>query len=615
MGRHWLHTPPQRGAVSLPALLDLVTRALRDTDSVIEFWAEDWGASYDPRELQADLLIGSPLLRCLHDSLDSLTAHAKQRTVRLVTQGRCIGPAFVLGLAAGEIQAGSQTVLGVSETRAGLPPLLDVTRRLVGMMPLRTALGMVGQGNLVTGTVFQKLVDSGPDAELDFSTVAQYRPRPIASPLPGDAFAGLCTVLDAVGKPADHRYATECAALANACQVTGANEIFDRFSNLLTRDLFPPVSLPSSLAVMGTGQMGSTIAAASAARGVPVTIVGRRLERAEAAKRMAEKFLAAMERRGPLHIDAKEAGNCLDIAVEVPTHVEGVIEAVVENVAVKQEVFARARAAAPAAWLGTTSSALALSNFPEDVSLLHFAYPAEVSPVVEVSYASAADAALVSRMEDYLRGIGKTPLPVASVPGYVISRLLFAYLLEGLALLEGGISPERVDQAALAGGHAIAPLAIVDAAGVSLTDAVAREILAPAYGERFAPPAVLRGLIDAGSEGRKAGIGVYDYGEKAAVPNPVWQIEVRRSGAAAALSPEEIQTRLRLAVVLEACRCAEEGLASPAQLDLLSVTCVRFPSALVGPLAWAGREPAALRAAIAELGGSSPRFASPRTFS
>jgi 3-hydroxyacyl-CoA dehydrogenase len=276
-------------------------------------------------------------------------------------------------------------------------------------------------------------------------------------------------------------------------------------------------------------------------------------------------------------VDAAACRPLLRPVVDVPADTEGVVEAVVEDPSIKRAVLGRARAAAPSAWLATTSSSLPLHVLGPDVALTHFAFPAEVVPVVEVSLPDGFPAR--EPVLAWLQALGKRAIEVAAAPGYAVSRLVFAYVLEGLRLHgELGMAPATIDRLALAAGFPLGPLSIADAAGLDLLDRIARGVLVPAYGPRFTPHDALAALLQAGRFGCDAGQGFYRWVDG----RPVLEAEPASAPAAADSAVESLLG----AVADEAARCVDDGIATGEDIDVLAVGCARcFPAAWIGPCA------------------------------
>jgi 3-hydroxybutyryl-CoA dehydrogenase len=133
--------------------------------------------------------------------------------------------------------------------------------------------------------------------------------------------------------------------------------------------------------------------------------------------------------------------------------------------------------------------------------------------LVEVIPAFDTSEATVATMTALCAGAGKVPIRVKDVAGFAVNRVLHAFVIEAIRLVdEGVITPEDLDTACRLGlGHAVGPFELMDIVTSGLTLQV-QEILHDAYGERFRPPALLKQKVQAGHEGRRAGIGWRDGG-------------------------------------------------------------------------------------------------------
>lgn len=565
MAEHRLPSRPTAGALSLVPLIELVSRAADDKDSAVLLCADDWGASYDLDELAADKDQGFPLLRRLGDLLGRLDP----ARVRMRVDARCLGPAFALACTV-PVDATPEARLGSSEIRYGTPPLLGIAGRLPARLPGEIAANVLFHGSVVTGEAWSKL-----DGTADGSVPNNFRPRPIASALPPPT-ADIHSEL--LGSTAESLAEVELKLLSRALDDSRHRCLRERLHELMARDLFS-ATVSGRYAVYGNGHMGATISAALASSGIDVVMVGRDPDKLASAVEEIRKAIARLARRGPLFCDPESALSHLTTTTTPPADVSGVIEAVAEDADVKRAVLDRARSASPDAWLATTSSSIALGELGEDVGLLHFAYPAETGPVVEVSYPTSLASEALSGMRDLMSAMGKSTVEVRSVPGYVVSRILFAYLLEAVDLVEAGASPEDVDSAALRAGYMFGPLSMLDAAGIDLARHVARDVLEPAYGSRFRSPPLLDRMVETGDLGRGTGCGFFVYDSAGVEPNPALSV------SQAVGTTSDIETRLQLSVVAESVRLADECVASPAGIDLLAVGCLRYPLAACGPLA------------------------------
>ncbi|HZD86462.1 MAG TPA: 3-hydroxyacyl-CoA dehydrogenase NAD-binding domain-containing protein [Gaiellaceae bacterium] len=275
--------------------------------------------------------------------------------------------------------------------------------------------------------------------------------------------------------------------------------------------------------VVGAGQMGGGIAQVVAAS-------GRRVSIHDAAPGATERGLAAMRRS--LEKLAEKGGADPD---EVLARVEPVdelgsaassgaglmIEAVVEDFAVKADVFRRADDALPeGALLASNTSSIpitslaAVTSRPDRVIGMHFFNPVPVLKLVEVvrglETSDATTAAVVALAED----LGKTPAEARDLPGFVSNRILMPFVNEAAyALLEGVAEPEAIDTIAKLGfAHPMGPLALADLIGLDTCVAI-MEVLHEGLGDpKYAPCPLLRQYVQAGRLGRKSGRGFYEYG-------------------------------------------------------------------------------------------------------
>ena len=275
--------------------------------------------------------------------------------------------------------------------------------------------------------------------------------------------------------------------------------------------------------VVGLGAMGAGIAQVCIQSGLPT--VGRDVGDGECARARAvigkhldrgveKSRLTALERDAALSLLTFTTDLGALAACDL------VIEAVVEELAVKQEVVRELDAVvSPGAVLATNTSALsvtrvaAASAHPERVVGLHFFNPAPVLPLVEVVRAELTSEDAFATAFAFVERLGKTPIACRDTPGFVVNRILIPVLNDAVRVLEeGGVSAEDVDRAlSLGAGWPIGPLALIDLIGVDV-HVHAAEALWDAYREaRFAPPPRLARMLEAGQLGRKTGRGFFRY--------------------------------------------------------------------------------------------------------
>jgi 3-hydroxybutyryl-CoA dehydrogenase len=269
--------------------------------------------------------------------------------------------------------------------------------------------------------------------------------------------------------------------------------------------------------VVGAGQMGGGIAQVVAAS-------GRRVSLHDAAPGAVERGLEAMrksltklvEKGGadPEEVLARVAG------VDEIVPADLLIEAVVEDFAVKKEIFVRADAVLPAeAVLASNTSSIpitslaAVTSRPDRVIGMHFFNPVPVLKLVEVIRGLDTSDETAQAITGLAEDLGKTPAEARDLPGFVSNRILMPFINEAAyALLEGVAEPEAIDTIARLGfAHPIGPLALADLIGLDTCVAI-MDVLHDGFGDpKYAPCPLLRQYVQAGRLGRKSGRGFYSY--------------------------------------------------------------------------------------------------------
>ncbi len=263
--------------------------------------------------------------------------------------------------------------------------------------------------------------------------------------------------------------------------------------------------------------MGAGIAQVAAAS-------GRRVSLYDSVPGAVERGLGAMEKSlGKLA--EKGGADPADVLarvepVEAIVPAELMIEAVVEDPAVKEAIFREAdRILPPEAILASNTSSIPIATLaaatarPPQVIGMHFFNPVPVMSLVEVVRAPLTSDETAAAIVELARELGKTPAEANDFPGFVSNRILMPFINEAALALEGGVAgAEAIDTIAKLGfNHPIGPLALADLIGLDTCVAI-MEVLRDGLGdEKYAPAPILRELIAAGHLGRKSGHGFYEY--------------------------------------------------------------------------------------------------------
>jgi 3-hydroxybutyryl-CoA dehydrogenase len=277
-------------------------------------------------------------------------------------------------------------------------------------------------------------------------------------------------------------------------------------------------TMPDQVGVYGGGRMGAGIAHAFLVTGSAVTIIETDDDAAAAAHvRVATSVGRAHERRLlDAHPDDVMTRFCIATS---PEHLAGsvlVVEAVPEDVALKQRVLAMIEDAAPAAVLASNTSSLSIDGLAEALRRpgrflgMHFFNPVPASDLVEVVVGSATSDDVVGTVQGWVAGLGKTAVTVTDSPGFASSRLGVGLALEAIRMLQDGVAQAADIDAAMTLGyrHPTGPLRTTDIVGLDVRLAIA-EHLERELGPRFAPPELLRSKVAEGKLGRKSGEGFY----------------------------------------------------------------------------------------------------------
>lgn len=378
--------------------------------------------------------------------------------------------------------------------------------------------------------------------------------------------------------------------------------------------------------VLGAGIMGGGIAYTSAVRGLPTVMKDIAEPALALGMGEADKLLNKQVVGGKLSAEqAATIRECIQptLSYDGFDSLDVVVEAVVENLNVKRMVLADLEGCVREdAVIASNTSSLSITemardlNKPERFAGMHFFNPVPVMPLVEVIRSPQTTDLAAATVARYAIAMGKTPVVVRDCPGFLVNRILTAYILAFLRLVRDGADFVEVDRVMQAFGWPMGPAYLQDVVGMDTSRHVIEHI-AHGYGERLLPGyehAVER-MARLGRFGQKSGLGFYRYetdpkGKPRKVPaeDTYAMLDEIQPKGRQAFSDEEILQRMMLPMIIEAARCLEEDVVdSAAEIDMALILGIGLPRHLGGALQyadWLGmNEVLRLCNAYATLGG------------
>ncbi len=520
------------------------------------------------------------------DKLD----HLPMPVVAMI-DGFCLGGGLELALACDYRVAedGSRTMIGAPEVKLGLQPGWGGTVRLPNLIGVLSAMDLNLSGRSIDGKTAEKMgvVDVAvPQRQLEHAAkyYALNKPKkhqPIwwqellahrwLRPLVAKKlYAELAKKVSKDHYPAPYAIVEnwekdgakgEEAMIGEARSI--AQLMMTPTSRNLVRVFFLQTAMkaigkdtkfkPNHIHVIGAGTMGGDIAAWCVFKGYYVSLQDCAPDYiAPAVKRAYELFKKKL--KNPRLVQAAMDRLIPDVEGNGIAKADIIIEAISENLADKQSLYQKIEPQMKAdAILATNTSSLPLDELntvlkhPERLVGIHFFNPVAQMQLVEVVQGVKTDAMLYKKALAFVRGIDRLALPVKSMPGFLVNRVLMPYLLEAVKIYEEGVPAATIDQAALAFGMPMGPIELADTVGLDICLSVAT-ILANHY--RLTVPPLLQEMVNKRELGRKTKKGFYQYEKNKAVkitvtPDPE--------------QVEQIQNRLILIMLNEAVRCLREG--------------------------------------------------------
>jgi 3-hydroxyacyl-CoA dehydrogenase len=595
----------------------------------------------DIREFNTPKSAAEPTLRSVIRVVEANT-----KPVIAAIGGICMGGGLELTLGCHFRVASPGAKIALPEVKLGLLPGAGGTQRLPRAIGVEAALNMIVSGAPVSSEQFKgtRLIDEIIEGSLANEllpgalafarkVVAERRPlvrlRDVRIDFPNaDAFFQFArnsvgplaknfpaplkcidAVAAAVTKPFEEGLMFERELFMQLVQTPESQALRHAFFAERAAAKIPdvPENTPArkiaSVAVIGAGTMGGGIAMNFLSARFPVTILEMKQEALDKGVATIRKNYEGSIKRGKLTAEKLEQ----NIALLKPTLSYGdiktadlVIEAVFEDMAVKQEVFEKLDAVAKSgAVLATNTSTLdvnkiaAFTRRPQDVVGMHFFSPANVMKLLEVVRGEKTAKDVLVAVMQVAKKINKTAVVSGVCDGFIGNRMIEQYLRQAMFLLDEGASPQQVDRALERFGMAMGPFRMSDLAG----NDVGWYIRKRRYVEK--PNVVYSKIADRlcelGRFGQKTGLGWYCYekGKRDAIPDPAvdeliagYRKEI--GTVPRKIADAEIVERCILALVNEGARILEEGIAQRASdIDMVYLTGYGFQLYRGGPMLYA----------------------------
>lgn len=341
------------------------------------------------------------------------------------------------------------------------------------------------------------------------------------------------------------------------------------------------------IGVVGAGTMGAGIAQVAAQAGHRVVLTDTNPDQLQRAEQQINAGLEKLVQKAKITAEnATIIRQNLTYSTQLSDHSEAhlVIEAIVENLAVKHQVFAQLeQAVSQTCILASNTSSLSIASIGaslKDASRflgIHFFNPATLMPLVEVIPGVATSATCTSHIEALISAWHKTVVVCKDTPGFIVNRVARPFYGEALRIYEEGIADFATIDWAMThlGGFKMGPFTLMDYIGNDINYTVTETVFAAFYFDpRFKPSFTQKRHMEAGFLGRKSGRGFYNYAEGSVQPEPNTNTELG----------QQILERILVMLINEAADAVLMQVGSPEAIDLAMTKGVNYPKGL---LAWA----------------------------
>ena len=342
-----------------------------------------------------------------------------------------------------------------------------------------------------------------------------------------------------------------------------------------------------TITVLGAGSMGTGIAQVAATAGHKVVLYDTNSEALKKAQNFILKMLNRSAEKGRISdADAKAIFGRLYLAEALTAAEESdlVIEAIIENLEIKQSVFKKLEnIVSEECILASNTSSLSIASIaaacqhPGRVVGIHFFNPAPLMKLVEIIPAIQTEDAVLKKAKNWIDEMGKLTVFTKDTPGFIVNRVARPFYGEALRIYEEGIAePATIDWAMTEmGGFRMGPFTLMDYIGNDINYTVTATVFkAFYYDPRYRPAFTQQRLSEAGYLGRKTGKGYYDYGENSVQPEPDRDTVLGN----------QIFSRILVMLINEAADALHLRIASREDIDLAMTKGVNYPKGL---LAWA----------------------------